>query len=463
MWGSTGYCGAMFSAPRAVRADSWPVGWVAATCTAIVACALWQQAPGWGSLAVAVVASAWAAWLMPTLRPPRAVPAITVLLLAITVTVAVGETATLFSVRRDWTAWSAGEREDRAQRVAASLTDVASTLRRVVEDRVGDTSRVATPPLEGAVESALLVFRNGVLIARAGQTRTPIAAGDAVGVRLVDGAFHTSLVARARSADGQIEAVAVALISSAPPADRFAKPLMQTLSGRVDVAHTIIESPDSTNVAAGTTVVMVPDGPNRLARVRALDFSEGETQLSLLQRARARTNLSLGLALLCMLISAWRRPARTEQRVAAAAAVVLAIAVAPLTALSNVSSLFDPASYFAAMGGPLTSNVAALLMTTALALAVLLLVLRSSFQKPSRWIAAWSWCSPHPAVRFCCGIWRVVSHCRRSARASGCGSPGSLRSHWPGSSSCWLARRPGKPRSDRAEECRPRSLRCWPF
>jgi two-component system nitrogen regulation sensor histidine kinase NtrY len=387
MRGRAGYCGAMVSAFRAVRADSWPVGWVTATCSAIVSCALWQQAPGWGWLVVAMVAGGWAVWQMPTLRRPRATAGLTVFLLAITVAVAVGETAALLSVRRDWTAWSAGEREDRAQRVVARLTDVASTLRRVVEDRVGDTSRVMTPPLEGAVESALLVFRDGVLVARAGQTRTPIAAGEPDGVRLVDGAFHTSLVARARSADGHLEAVAVALISSAPPADRFARPLLQTLSGRVDVAHTIIESPDSTNVAPGTTVVIVPDGPNRLARVRALDFTEGETQLALLQRARARTTLSLGLALLCMLITAWRRPARTGQRVAAAAVVVVVIAVAPLTALSNVSALFDPASYFAAMGGPLTSNVAALLMTTALALAVLLLVLRSSLRKPSWWIA----------------------------------------------------------------------------
>ena len=376
----------MFSSPRAARADSWPLGWVAATCTAIVACAFWQQAPGWTSLAVALIASAGAAWLLPTLRRPRAIPVVTVVLLAVTVTVAVGETATLFSVRRDWPTWAAGEREDRAQRVAASLTDVASTLRRVVEARVVDTTGVAAAPLQAGVESALLVFRNGTLVAHAGQTRTPIAAGAPVGVRLVEGAFHTSLVARARSADGRVEAVAVALVSSAPPADRFARPLLRTLSGRVDIAHTIIESPDSTIVGIGSTVVVVPDGPDRLARVRALDFSEGETQLSLLQRARARTNLSLGLAVLGMLISAWRRPARTGQRVAAAAAV-LAVAVAPLTALSNVSSLFDPSSYFAAMGGPLTSNVAALLMTTALALAVLLLVLRTSFQQPSRWIA----------------------------------------------------------------------------
>ena len=378
----------MFSTSRAARVDSWPLGWVAASCTAIIACALWQQAPGWGALAVATIATGGAAWLLPVLRRPRGVPAVTVALLVVTVTVAVGETATLLAVRRDWPSWSAGEREDRAQRVAASLTDVASTLRRVAAERVQNADGVVVAPLDAAVESAVLVFRNGTLVARAGQTRTPIAAGGAVGVRLVDGAFHTSLVARARSADGRVEAVAVALVSSAPPADRFAKPLLGTLSGRVDVAHTSIESPDSTTVATGSTVVVVPDGPNRLARVRALDFSEGETQLSLLQRARARTDLSLGLALIGMLIGAWRRPARTGQRVAAAAAAVLAIAVAPLTALSNVSPLFDPASYFAAMGGALTSNVAALLMTAALTLAVLLLVLRTSLQKPSRWIAA---------------------------------------------------------------------------
>ncbi len=382
----------MFSSPRradrTARADLWPFGWVAATCTAIIACAFWQQEPGWASLVVALLASAGAGWLLPTLRHPRGIPLVTVVLLVVTVTVAVGETATLLSVRRDWVAWSAGEREDRAQRVAARLTDVASTLRSVVEARVLDSTGRATAPLEAGVESALLVFRNGTLVAHAGQSRTPIAAGAPAGVRLVEGAFHTSLVARARSLDGRVEAVAVALVSSAPPADRFASPLLGTLSGRVDIEHTLIESPDSTSVAPGSTVVVVPDGPNRLARVRALDFSEGETQQSLLQRARSRTNLSLGLALLGMLISAWRRPAQTVERVAAAAAALLAISVAPLTALSNVSSLFDPASYFAAMGGPLTSNVAALLLTTALALAVTLLVLRTSFQSPSRWVAA---------------------------------------------------------------------------
>lgn len=378
----------MFLFRRTERSDAWPLGWVAATSTAIMACAFWQRAPGWTSLVAALIASAIAAWTISTLRRPRKIAVVTVALLALTVTVAVGETATLLSVRRDWAAWSAGEREDRAQRVAETLTDVAATLRQVVEARVRDSSGVATAPLPVGVESALLVFRDARLVTRAGQTRTPIVAGAPVGVQLVDGAFHTSLVARARSADGRMEAVAVALVSSAPPADRFARPLLPTLSGRIDAVHTIVESPDSANVAIGSTVVIVPDGPNRLARVRAIDFSEGETQLSLLQRARARTNASLSLAVLGLLITAWRRPARTRHRVAAAGVVVIAIATAPLTALSNVSSLFDPSSYFASMGGPLTSNVAALLMSAALALAVLFLVLRTTVQKPSRVTAA---------------------------------------------------------------------------
>ena len=392
----------MSSSLRAARADSWPWAWVVATCTAIVACAVWQRAPAWSALAVALMASAAAAWWLPRLRRPRGIPVMTVVLLAVTVTIAIGETVTLSSVRQDWATWAAGERENRAVRVATRVADVAATLQRAAgtgasearaleaqanATRAMDAAAGVRAPLADDVESALLIFEDGALVAHAGQTRTPIAAGAPVGVRLVDGAFHTSLVATARSADGRREAVAVALVSSAPPADRFAKPLLGTLWGRVDVAHTIVESPDSTSVAPGSTVVIVPDGRNRLARVRALDFSEGETQQALLQRARARTNLSLGLALLGLLISAWRRPARTGHRVAVAAAAIVAIAVAPLTALSNVSSLFDPASYFAAMGGPLTSNVAALLMTTALALAVLLLVLRTSLHRRSRWLA----------------------------------------------------------------------------
>ena len=78
-----------------------------------------------------------------------------------------------------------------------------------------------------------------------------------------------------------------------------------------------------------------------------------------------------------MLVVSWRRPARTIHRVAIAAVVLLALAVAPLSALSNVSALFDATSYFASMGGPWTANVASLLLTTSLGLALLFLTLRS--------------------------------------------------------------------------------------
>jgi signal transduction histidine kinase len=138
-----------------------------------------------------------------------------------------------------------------------------------------------------------------------------------------------------------------------------------------------VESPDSSRVEEGTTVMLVPDGARRLARVRALSRGEGETQLALLQRARTRTAVPLALGVLLMLVASWRRPARTVQRIVVAAVLLVAIAIAPLSALSNVSPLFDASSYFAAMGGPWTANVAALLFTTALGLTLLFLTLRS--------------------------------------------------------------------------------------
>ncbi len=387
--------------PRAERvSDQWPVAWVLASSTAIVAAAFWQREPGWLPIVVAIAATAVAGLRLPTLRRPLLLPVLTVMFLVTTVAIAIAETITLSAVQRDWPTWSAGEREARAQRVAARVTEVADALRVAAEQAAADsalvraaalglppaTARVVAPAF-GATESAMLVFHRGRLVARAGQAHTPVPATGPLGLRLVDGAFHTSLMARARSADSVTEVVTVALVASAPPADRFARSLLQSLADRADVSRTIVESPDSSRVVAQSTVVVVPDGPRRLARVRTLEYAAGETQLRLLERARTRSTVSLVLALLGLLITAWRRPARTGHRVLASGSALLALAVAPLTALSNVSPLFDPASFFAPMGGPLTSNLAALLLTATLSLAMLLLVLRSVRRRPPRVLA----------------------------------------------------------------------------
>ena len=383
--------------PQLVPTGRWPVGWVASCAVAFVALAYWQQAPAWGSLLTAIGGTIAAAWFLPQVKRPRAAAVVVVAVLAAGCLLSASDTATFVSMRNDWPAWSAAERESRARRVAESVTEVASVLREAAERATADSALMARAlagqtvdveaPLPRNVESALLVYRRGMLVASVGQMHTPVNPGAPAGVMIVPGAFHTSLVARSRTADDAIEVVATALITSAPPADRFTRALLQTLPGNVDVAHTYVESLDSRGMVEGETAVAARDGEREVARVRATTYTEGETRLALEQRARFRSSVALALALVAFLVVAWYRPARTVERFGATAAVLLTVAVAPLSGLSNISSLFDPRSYFAPMGGPFTSTVVALLITAALTLAMLLFVLRGTLQRLSRGVA----------------------------------------------------------------------------
>lgn len=384
--------------------DRWPLGWVVSASVALLSLAAWQRSPAWVPLASAGLATATAAWQGRQVRRPRSWVFAATMLLALALVVAVVSTLGLDRVARDWSRWSSIEREDRATRVATRITTTAEQLVQAASEVANDparlselaagvstTTRPLAPPLDASIESAVLVFRGDRLVARAGQVRTRIPAHGERGVKLVDEPFYGSLVARAIAPDGSVEVVAVALVSAIPPADRFARALTQTLGDPMDVRRTLIESPDSARVGDGETVIVVTQGNARLARVRALARTEGETQLALLQRARARTVIPLALAALVLLVAAWRRPARTVHRLGVSMTLWITLAVAPLSALSNVSPLFDASSYFAAMGGPWTANVAALLLSTALGLAMLFLSLRSgrvTRVTSARWLAA---------------------------------------------------------------------------
>ncbi len=401
--GGMGYCAAMpFTSPardevllrhgpvaQRETTERWPYAWVVSAVSAIIALSVWQRTPNWQLFAAAALGTLGMLVFHRTLRQPRGWAAMAAVMLLLALNFARAELVTMRASARDWSGWSAAEREARAERVAAKLADVATLLEgaaaRVVADTAmvlslvdGTSTHVLQPPrLDDGVESAMLVFRDGVLVGRAGQLHIAVTSAGEFGTRLIEGAFHTSLVTRIPSRKGDVQAVAVALIASAPPADRFAHSLTQSLAGSLDIARTVIESPDSARVVSGSSVIVVPDGPRRLARVRALAYSEDETRESMLQRARARTAIPLAIAVLLVLVTSWRRPARTRERIATALALLAAVAIAPLNALSNVSPIFNAASYFAPVGGRLTGNVAALLITCALTLAMVFLVLRA--------------------------------------------------------------------------------------
>ncbi len=366
------------------------MAWVVTSLLALLALVFWQREPGVTALAVASLSVTASVWWIHTVRHPRWWAWATTAVLAVTSVLAISDTVTLRAIATDWSRWSVAERETRANDAAEAVAEVARIVRERAVSVVGDSALLArlvagdpaaraslTPPLGPQVESGLLVFRRGVLIGRAGQLRTAVPVAGVPGLRLVDEPFYSSLTARAVSADGDVQVVAVALITAMPPADQFARALTQSMNDRIVGVRTLVESPDSTRVDAGSTVVVVPDGQRRLARVRALARSADEVRLSILQRARARTAVPLAVAALLVLVAAWRRPARTPHRVATALTLGVVIACAPLNALSNVSPVFDAASYFAPMGGALTANVAALMLTAALALTTLFVSRRS--------------------------------------------------------------------------------------
>jgi signal transduction histidine kinase len=328
---------------------------------------------------------------------PRLASGVAIAALLAALGLAAQETQLLTTLRTDWEAWSAIERDARAQRVARGITETARRLAETAEALASDSVRVQqwlagsasgdgagawdAPPAPPALsmEAATLVFRRGVLLAHGGQVHSQIAPVGAPGASLIDGPFHTTLVVRRHAADGELEIVTTALLASAPPADRFARSLVQTLGDGIDGAHTAIESPDSANVAEGETVMVVPDGTRRLARVRATTVTQGEALLVLEQEARGRTAVLLVLAFMAFFMVAWRAPASPPARLAAVGVGLLAVIGSPLSALSNVSPLFDPSSYFSQLGGAFTSSIAALLLTALLALA-----LTMSARRPSR-------------------------------------------------------------------------------
>ena len=386
-----GYSGSMIPLLRREMRLKWSWLWTCFALATTLALAAWQRDPVWSLVMVAGGTALGAALLITQIRGSRGFAIAAVSALSLCVIVAAGETGRLRELDSDWGSWSATEREQRAQRVASSIGDVASALERAAKGVANDSTQLALlasgqrekvqlspPTFSGGVETALLMFRFGQLVARSGQMRTPIVTTNTDGVQLVEGSFYTSLVARATSPGGDVQAVAVALIASAPPADRFARSLTQTLADRVDIARTLVESPDSAMVVPGSTVIVVPTGTQRLARVRALAYSEAETRLSLLERARARTGVPLFVATILIVITAWRRPAGAVERIGVAALLLLVVAVAPLSKFSNLSRLFNPTTYFASIGGPFTANLAALLISAGIVLATLIATVLSS-------------------------------------------------------------------------------------
>ncbi|MGH7689944.1 MAG: sensor histidine kinase, partial [Gemmatimonadaceae bacterium] len=125
-----------------------------------------------------------------------------------------------------------------------------------------------------------------------------------------------------------------------------------------------------------------------LVYVRPAPLTEEAVRLETQQRAQLVVVLALALALGCFLIAAWRIGRRLRWRLATVGVALLCTAYVPLSAFSNYSRLFDASFYITPIGGALTANAGALMITGVLTLlALMAAVRRLARDRPRAWWA----------------------------------------------------------------------------
>lgn len=192
--------------------------------------------------------------------------------------------------------------------------------------------------------------------------------------------FYT--VAYASASRGSRRAVVMRTLAAQPPADRLAISLSSIMA-----AHANVQGFDLSPRAGADFSPAVPTMQPALW-VRAVPFGPGAARLQLEERVRLRGMLAIAFALLTLLAVAWRRPAPVWRRFATLGVGAGAVAVLPLNALSNRSSIFDASYFFTPRGGPFTSSVGALALTSALVLLALFALRRVRIPTRFRLMAA---------------------------------------------------------------------------
>jgi signal transduction histidine kinase len=252
------------------------------------------------------------------------------------------------------------------------------------------------PLADGTPERAVVVMRRGQPVAWAGPLRVrpdtlPRGAG------LLATPLWTVLYAGAEA--GRDRAVATLLVHAAQPADTVGEALDRAVARRAGVrafefaSRAAVEAQLAARAEGGLPPLgadsawrTVGGAAGVYARVLLPSAAEAR-QRAVEEGRRLGAPAALALALL-VVVAAWRRGASWRARLAALAVPLGAVAIAPLNALSNASVLFDPALYFAAVGGPFTANMAALTITGATLLVGLFTLLRAGRPVASRPVAA---------------------------------------------------------------------------
>ena len=372
------------------HATPWIAWWGVAAAVAALAGAAWLRRPAVPYLGAATAATLLAGVLAGICarrgRGYRPVIA-TVALFAFCLAGAQRQRA-IAAIDGSWSNFAA-EGENRARRLftellAAAAADAEERAEAALGLRLNVGAGLPALASERRGERAIILFESGRAVSWAGYLRTPIVA-DSDGVRVVESPFYLTMYAvRSR---GTRRAVATVLLQARAPADRLARALDVTLPVPTAVRGVGLRMAGSDDEPAASTESRFAWRGVPLVGVRVIPAAPAEARLRAVQHARVLGAVLLAIAMIAVLGSLWARPAGLGQRLAALALGLLALAIVPLNAFSNLSPMFDASFYFARLGGPFTANAGALLAASALVLLGLLAVLRSRARLRSRTVA----------------------------------------------------------------------------
>jgi two-component system nitrogen regulation sensor histidine kinase NtrY len=375
------------SRPLVTRAHLW----TAVAGAALVTGAWWLRSPSVRYLVASIAATGLATVVALRLpRPARrwAVGAVGTLLLF--GAVAFVAQCDLDRIERDWpryraTLVSRGEAalSDEVGVAAAALRDLAA--RALVAPA---EPRRAFDVLAGAVgrhaERGVVLYRAGRPVAWAGRIQlSPDSLSAALGAQ--EGAFYVTLYAVAERGDAR--AVATAVISADPPADRLIPAVANRIARRIGLHAIEVSVPDAGHGDAGDWGVAYAPAGDTVLLARAVPPGREEARLLALERVRLVGLVLAALGVFLFLIATWRHERTLGWRLAPLAIALAGVALAPLSTFSSLSVLFDPTVYYVELGGPFTASVGALAGAAAVVLLGLLLVLQARSRFRSRRVA----------------------------------------------------------------------------
>ena len=249
-----------------------------------------------------------------------------------------------------------------------ALRSIARTGQRLPPDPAEAIARL-THALRDREHRAVLVTRGDTLVVWAGTFH-----GD---VRRLAGASGVvaspfGLTIYAADASGSARTIATSLLYATTPADRLTQGLSQRMSSD-EVTEGFAFGPPSDSAPHA---LIYRDGTRPLFVAQARAGGAEEVRFRLLERARVRVGIALLAAIIAFLIAVSGRDSGALSVVGGALIVLACIALVPLSEFSTRSRLFDAGVFYFPAGRAFTANAAALALSSATILLLVLLGVR---------------------------------------------------------------------------------------